>query len=258
MAPQLRCQSVAPSAVSLILIADDNPHAQRMGRQILHQEGHEVETVSNGDEALTYLSERKPSLVMLDTRMPGPSGYDVCELIKNSDDLAGIKVVLLAGPLEPFDPAQASRVGSDAVLHKPLDAYSLIETVHSLIGKAAPASLDEAPGVAEAPVPEPKSTPTPGEPAAVEEIPSELEASVETPEGAPENPELAAVSAQAANPLDELVKWALDDPEKKPALDADVVRASVVEVLEASIPALAETITKRILARHQASKAASN
>jgi len=38
--------------LSLILIDDDNPHAHRMGRQILSQEGHEVVTVSNGDEAL--------------------------------------------------------------------------------------------------------------------------------------------------------------------------------------------------------------
>ena len=220
-----------------------------MGRQILHQEGHRVETASNGDEALSYLSEHKPDLVMLDTRMPGPSGYDVCELIKNSDELSHIKVVLLAGPLEPFDPAQAERVGSDAVLHKPLDAYSLIETVHSLIGKQTGAEFNEQPAAPEKTAASEFSA-----------IPEELVGGGETHADVPGVPKPAAnsqphaVAAASNNPFDELVQLALDDPEKAPSIDADTVRSSVVEVLEASIPALAEAITQRIMARHEANK----
>ena len=247
----LRKLSVAPSAVSLILIADDNPHAQRMGRQILHQEGHHVETVSNGDEALSYLAEHKPSLVMLDTRMPGPSGYEVCELIKNSDDLAGIKVVLLAGPLEPFDPAQAARVGSDAVLHKPLDAYSLIETVHSLIGKVALADFNETPAVAAPPAPL-EAAPTNPEPVVEPVAPASSQADIHAPEAR------AGSVADSLNPFDELVQLALDDPDEGPSIDPEIVRGSVLEVLEAAIPALAETITNRILARHEAQKNKNN
>jgi CheY-like chemotaxis protein len=108
--------------LSLVLIADDNPHAHRMGRQILSQEGHEVVTVSNGDEALEYLAHTRPDLIMADTRMPGPNGYELCREVKHSGRFPGVKVVLLAGPLEPFDPASAESAGSDAVLHKPLDA----------------------------------------------------------------------------------------------------------------------------------------
>lgn len=225
-----------------------------MGRQILNQEGHTVETASNGDEAISYLSESRPDLVMLDTRMPGPSGYEVCEFIKNSDDLAQIKVVLLAGPLEPFDPAQATRVGSDAVLHKPLDAYSLIETVHSLIGKPKPAEAEnsnEAAARVEEPAaaPEPESAPQP-EPTAQEPEAAEAPAVEPVAEAAVEPPAVAATAP--VSPFDELVQMALDDHAKAPALDEDSVRQAVVEVLEASLPTLAETITKRILARHEA------
>lgn len=246
--------------MSLILIADDNPHAQRMGRQILHQEGHTVETVSNGDDAVAYLGENLPNLVMLDTRMPGPNGYEVCELIKGSDNLSAVKVVLLAGPLEPFDPGQAERVGSDAVLHKPLDAYSLIETVHSLIGKPAAQQVEED----RIPTEEEFLEATQGkaeqlaaasaEAAATAEPASKEKASAESPQ--PETPDAPTASGPFngadAEALDELVQLALDDPSRAPALDAETVRTSVVEVLEASIPALAETITKRILARHEA------
>ena len=89
--------------MGLILIADDNPHAHRMGRQILSQEGHDVVTVSSGDEAMDYLQENRPDLVMVDTRMPGPSGYEVCGKVKNDGRFGDLKVILLAGPLEPFD-----------------------------------------------------------------------------------------------------------------------------------------------------------
>ncbi len=216
-----------------------------MGRQILNQEGHTVETASNGDEAISYLSENRPDLVMLDTRMPGPSGYDVCELIKNSDDLSHIKVVLLAGPLEPFDPAQATRVGSDAVLHKPLDAYSLIETVHSLIGKPKPIDASEPQARAAEPAIEPSSEPAP-------ETENSALGTIATADTVAEPQPAQGAVATADNPFDELVQMALDDPGKTPAIDEETVRQSVIEVLEASIPALADTITQRILARHEA------
>ena len=216
-----------------------------MGRQILSQEGHQVETASNGDEALEWLQRHQPDLVMLDTRMPGPSGYEVCQRIKQSDQWRTIKVVLLAGPLEPFDSDQANRVGSDAVLHKPLDAYSLIETVHSLIGQAT-VGRDKAPSASTAAA-------QLAEPVTV----AVAEASTAAPEAEPaEQPEPAPARGAAdiaedplADPFDELVKLALQQTPAGPTLDDEKVRSAVAEVLEASIPALVETISERILAR---------
>ncbi len=106
-----------------------------MGSQILSQEGHSVVTVSDGDEAMLYLEGNLPDLVMVDTRMPGPSGFEICKHIKSQPKFGMVKVVLLAGPLEPFDTAEAESAGPDGVLHKPLDAYTLIDTVNSLLGQ---------------------------------------------------------------------------------------------------------------------------
>jgi twitching motility two-component system response regulator PilH len=130
--------------VSSILLADDNPHAQRMGSQILSQEGHTVITVSDGDEAMRHLELNVPDLVMVDTRMPGPSGFEICKYIKSQPKFGAVKVVLLAGPLEPFDTAEAESAGPDGVLHKPLDAYTLIDTVNSLLGQV-PETADQSP-----------------------------------------------------------------------------------------------------------------
>lgn len=216
--------------MSLILIADDNPHAHRMGRQILSQEGHEVVTVSNGDEALQYLEHNRPDLIMADTRMPGPNGYEVCREVKHSGRFPGVSVVLLAGPLEPFDSELAERSGSDAVLHKPLDAYSLIETINNLLGESA-ATRPE--------TPEPPATAAlhgPDEPFQEEDMAGEAtqEASLER--------------LVSEDPFEELVEQALGRVDQTASRETKV-RAAVAEVLEASVPALVDTITRRVLAK---------
>lgn len=225
--------------MSLILIADDNPHAHRMGRQILSQEGHDVVTVSDGDEALHYLSEHRPDLVMVDTRMPGPNGFDICSHVKKQADLEGVKVVLLAGPLEPFDPAQAESAGSDAVLHKPLDAYSLIDTVNSLLGSIKGTLEDSSDGAltaqAEAPV-ESADAPQPTSSASSEE-PQAAAVAVE-----------AGVEAESDDPLADLVDQALGTSNTR-VLRQEQVRKAVREVLEASFPALADALVERVLTR---------
>ena len=201
--------------MSLILIADDNPHAHRMGRQILSQEGHEVVTVSNGDEALQYLEQNRPDLIMADTRMPGPNGYEVCREVKHSGRFEGVGVVLLAGPLEPFDSELARNAGSDAVLHKPLDAYSLIDTINNLLG------VD---GGSEA-RPEPPAT------SVIDEAPP-AQANGHAP----------------SDPFEELVEQALGGVEVSTAREQQV-RAAVAEAVEASLPSLVDAIAKRVLAK---------
>jgi CheY-like chemotaxis protein len=257
--------------VSVILIADDNPHAHRMGKQILSQEGFDVVTASDGNEAMSYLAENRPDLVMADTHMPGPSGFDICRHVKSAESLKGVRVVLLAGPLEPFDPAQAESVRSDAVLHKPLDAYTLIETVKSLIGAGV---HDEDP---------PASSPeTIGDPAIVEpgiavvETGQDSSLDIADPDGSPPATELveaepgevidagevieAPAEESAADvvvetvasddPLADLVDIALGNGKTTAAgTNRQQVQQAVKEVLEEALPALVETIADRVLER---------
>jgi twitching motility two-component system response regulator PilH len=215
--------------VSLILIADDNPHAHRMGRQILSQEGYEVATTANGDETLQYLAENQPDLVLVDTRMPGPSGFEICRRIKRHPKLNQVKVVLLAGPLEPFDPAQAEAAGSDGVLHKPLDAYSLIDTVKSLIGESRVTVRDAEP-VASLRVLDRSA------------VPSELS---EAPEP---GVHYSAESSRDLDPFGVAVQAALSDGQEE-ELQEEAVRQAVNEVLIAAMPTLVDTLTQRVLER---------
>src|SRR5512142_1980581 len=108
--------------MSRILLADDSPHAQRMGERILADEGYEVVTVSDGDSALVRLEDVDPDLVVADLVMPKRTGYEICQYVKISPRHRHTRVILTAGALDPLDDAEVKRVRADAVLRKPFEA----------------------------------------------------------------------------------------------------------------------------------------
>lgn len=116
-----------------VLLADDSPHAQRMGAEILTQGGFEVLSITDGGEVLESLERFSPDLVLADAGMPTRSGYEICERIKTNPALGHVKVVLLVGAMEPLNAAEAKRVGADAVLHKPFEPSVVIETIGPLL-----------------------------------------------------------------------------------------------------------------------------
>ena len=122
--------------MSRILLADDSPHAQRMGERILREEGFEVVTVTDGETALVRLADVDPDVVLADVYLPGRSGYDLCRHVKSDPRLRHTQVVLTAGLLEPFDELEAQRANCDGVLRKPFEASVVLATVEPLM-KAA-------------------------------------------------------------------------------------------------------------------------
>ena len=76
-----------------ILLADDSVTAQNMGRKILTDAGYEVLTVNNGSAALKKVAEHKPDLIVLDVYMPGYSGLEVCQRLKENRETARIPIL---------------------------------------------------------------------------------------------------------------------------------------------------------------------
>src|SRR5205823_3947257 len=130
--------------MSRILLADDSPHAQRMGERILREEGYEVITVTDGDTAMLRLKDVDPDLVLADVSMPGVSGYQLCQYVKTSGNHPHTRVVLTAGAVEPVDEAQAESVKSDGFLKKPFEASALLEIAGRTTGTVARRTLSPA------------------------------------------------------------------------------------------------------------------
>jgi CheY-like chemotaxis protein len=129
-----------------ILLADDSVTAQNMGRKILADAGYEVITVNNGSAALKRIAEIKPDVIVLDVYMPGYSGLEVCQRLKESSDTARIPVLLTVGKLEPFKPEEAKRVRAEAFIVKPFEASELLSALTKLEDKIVPRSDSSKPG----------------------------------------------------------------------------------------------------------------
>jgi CheY-like chemotaxis protein len=117
-----------------LLLADDSATIQKVIDLTFADEGVRVVTFGNGQDAIDQLLEVQPDIVLADVHMPARNGYEVCEYVKTNEKLKHIPVVLLVGSFEPFDEAEARRVGADDILTKPFQSIRrLIDRVGALV-----------------------------------------------------------------------------------------------------------------------------
>ncbi len=257
--------------MSRILLADDSPHAQRMGERILREEGFEVVTVTDGETALIRLEDVDPDVVLADVFLPLHSGFEICQYVKSQPRFRHARVVLLAGLLEPVDEAAVIRVGADAVLKKPFEASAMVAAIRPL-AEAAQAAREELPLVRNAPGASPEEAAAkpdapeataeaeteakPDAPEATAEVeteakPDAAEATVEVetaPQAAPEPepaPEPVEIAAEVPDDPPVVVETT---PEASPAIDEERVRAAVTIALDRAMPAMIDEITEWVLA----------
>src|ERR1700722_9475642 len=152
--------------MSRILLADDSPHAQRMGERILREEGFEVVSLTNGDAAMLRLADVDPDLILADVFLPGKSGFDLCRYVKSEPRFKHVRVVLTAGLLEPFDEEEAKRAGCDAILKNPSEASKVVGAIDPLVKEAQLARGLFADIIASAPPSPVLEPPKPAEPPA--------------------------------------------------------------------------------------------
>ncbi len=140
--------------MSRILLADDSPHAQRMGERILRDEGYEVLTLSNGEAVLARLRDFDPDLLILKADLPTRTGYELCEVVKNNEFHKHARVVLTSGALDQLNDVMATHAGCDGTLKKPFEASVMIEAVRPLLDAAKRARLENPrPSNGQAPAP---------------------------------------------------------------------------------------------------------
>ncbi len=119
-----------------LLLADDSVTVQKVVDLTFADEGIQVIAVSDGEQAIARLDTFLPDIVLADVFMPKVNGYEVCDYVKRHDRLSHIPVMLLVGSFEPFDEAEARRVGADDYLTKPFQSIrQLVQKVGALLGK---------------------------------------------------------------------------------------------------------------------------
>lgn len=120
-----------------ILIVDDEVHITQLIEQTLEDledEGVELLTATNGEEALTLIQEEKPQLVFLDVMMPKMNGFDVCHKVKKEWEMHDVYIVMLTAKGQEVDRQKGESVGADMYMTKPFDPDALFENAESILG----------------------------------------------------------------------------------------------------------------------------
>ena len=119
-----------------LLLADDSVTIQRVVNLTFADEGIDVITVGDGEAALREIAAVHPDIVLADVHMPGPSGYEICSLLRGVEETSKIPVILLVGSFEQFDPEEAERAGADAFVTKPFQPIrQLVDQVKELLAR---------------------------------------------------------------------------------------------------------------------------
>ena len=124
--------------MSTILIVDDEAHLRSLIQQTLEEledEGVELITACNGEEAIAKIEELRPSLVFLDVMMPKLSGFDVCSRAKQDLGLKDVYIILLTAKGQEFDRLRGQAVGADLYMTKPFDPDALLQKAREVLGR---------------------------------------------------------------------------------------------------------------------------
>jgi two-component system alkaline phosphatase synthesis response regulator PhoP len=120
-----------------ILIVDDEAHLRILLQQTLEdleEEGVEILTASNGEEALNTIRDEQPNLVFLDVMMPKKNGFEVCETVKHDLRMTGVHIILLTAKGQEFDRQRGEEAGADLYMTKPFDPDAILAKARSVLG----------------------------------------------------------------------------------------------------------------------------
>jgi len=124
-----------PPLGSKILVVDDDPNFSLMVQDLLVDQGYRAEVRSDGPSCLEYCQNHTPDLILLDVRMPGMNGFDVCARLKAELRTAAIPIMLLTGLSEPENKIRGFSLGIFHYLTKPFKNEELLARIANILGR---------------------------------------------------------------------------------------------------------------------------
>lgn len=115
-----------------ILIADDEPDILEIISFNLRKEGYEVMTAKNGVEAMETAKSYNPELIILDAMMPGKSGFEVCQLLRQMPAFQQTLIIFLTALGDDNSEIKGLEAGADDFLTKPVSPKVLLSKVQAL------------------------------------------------------------------------------------------------------------------------------
>jgi DNA-binding response OmpR family regulator len=121
-----------------ILLVDDEPSLQHTVKQILEKEGYKVRAAGSAEDALVELRKSVPDLVLLDVRLPGQSGFDLCKKIRDTPEWRALPVIFLTSRDDEAGVVLGLELGGDDYVIKPFGAAALVARVKAVLRRKSP------------------------------------------------------------------------------------------------------------------------
>jgi twitching motility two-component system response regulator PilH len=116
-----------------ILVVEDSPTYLRQIAHLLLEEGFDVITAVDGEDALEKTVTENPDLIVLDIILPKKNGFQVCRQLKTSPDTQDIKILMLTSKSQDSDRFWGLKQGADDYMTKPFDDNELVANVTKLL-----------------------------------------------------------------------------------------------------------------------------
>lgn len=123
-----------------ILLVDDEPNILNFLELGLQNEGYETRTAQDGISAITALKQFQPHVVVLDVMMPGMDGFEVCRMLKKTENVA---VIMLTARDEVDDRVKGLNLGADDYMVKPFSFEELLARINARLRNQYPSLFSE-------------------------------------------------------------------------------------------------------------------
>lgn len=116
-----------------ICIVEDEPNIIEALRYLLESEGWQVDVISDGADAVEFIKQTNPSLVVLDYMLPSLSGVAVAQKLREDKNLATLPILMLSAKGQEKDKQLAQLAGINVFMTKPFANSALLEQIKSLL-----------------------------------------------------------------------------------------------------------------------------
>ena len=123
-----------------ILVVEDEAPLMTLLRYNLEKQGFKVEEAADGQEALLRVSEQRPDLVLLDSKLPALSGIEVCRQLRRRPNTRDLPIIMVTARTEDQDAVRALDTGADDYIAKPFVMDSLLARIRALLRRSGGAA----------------------------------------------------------------------------------------------------------------------
>lgn len=116
-----------------VLVVDDEPNILISLEFLMQQAGFDVITAEDGEQALAHVQQAPPDLILLDISLPGISGFDVLEQLRQQTATAALPIIMLTAHGREVEREKGMALGADDYITKPFSTQALVEKVNALL-----------------------------------------------------------------------------------------------------------------------------